>query len=514
MSPPSATRRRARSRDAKASTSTSSQKTLAPPIAGRLLPLSPSDLDAIHQASIAILSQIGLSEASPTTIATIIAAGGRLDDDQRLIFPEALISRALSGLRRTITLHGQSPGQELILDGARVHVGSGGASPQIAPGKDLPYRAATLADLFDAARLVDRLGNLHFFSRSVVAGDMDTNRALDLNTAFASLAGTTKHVIVSAADPSHVEAIAALCFAVAGSREAFLQRPFLSFNINHVVPPLRFHGESCDVLAAALRLGFPVMVNTFGQLGASSPVTIAGCLAQTNAETLAGMIFAWCINPEACAVYGPRPMITDLRSGGMAGGSGEQALLTAAAIQLANYYDLPSSTIAGASDSKIADAQAGYEKALTITLAAQAGANLITQAAGTLASLTAACFEAYVIDNDMLGAVLQAARPIDVSPETLSVPLIAETIRGAGHFLGNSQTYARMKTDFLYPDLADRRAVDLWEADGSPDIRRRAQARANDILASHYPDHFSAALQDRLRRDFDIRLPRERMRRQ
>ena len=76
------------------------------------------------------------------------------------------------------------------------------------------------------------------------------------------------------------------------------------------------------------------------------------------------------------------------------GGSGEQALLTAACVQMARHFDLPSSTIAGATDSKIADAQAGYEKALNVTLAAQAGCNFITQACGMQASLMAASLEA------------------------------------------------------------------------------------------------------------------------
>jgi len=83
------------------------------------------------------------------------------------------------------------------------------------------------------------------------------------------------------------------------------------------------------------------MVNTFGQLGASSPVTVAGCLAQTNAETLAGMVVVWLDNPRTLAVYGARPMVIDLRSGGMAGGSGEQSLLTATATELARFCGLP-----------------------------------------------------------------------------------------------------------------------------------------------------------------------------
>ena len=102
--------------------------------------------------------------------------------------------------------------------------------------------------------------------------------------------------------------------------------------------------------------------NSFGQLGASSPVTIAGSVAQNVAETLAGMIFAWSVDHEAKVTFGARPMVTDLRTGAVSGGGGEQALLMAATTQMAQHYDLPNTCIAGATDSKIADAQSGFEK--------------------------------------------------------------------------------------------------------------------------------------------------------
>jgi trimethylamine--corrinoid protein Co-methyltransferase len=287
-----------------------------------------------------------------------------------------------------------------------------------------------------------------------------------LNTAFACLAGTAKHVCVSASSARHVELIAKMCFMAAGSREAFERRPFLSLNVNHAVPPLRFDADSCEVLLKAVEVGIPVMVNTFGQMGASSPVTVAGCVAQTIAETTAGMVIGWLADPSARLVFGPRPMITDLRTGGMSGGSGEQALLTAASIQMARHLGLPNSTIAGASDSKIADAQAGYEKALNVTLAAQAGCNFITQACGMQAGLMAASLESYVIDNDMLGSVLKSLSPVEVSDATLALDSIASVVSGEGHFLGQPDTLARMSSDFLYPQLADRQPPAAWEQRG------------------------------------------------
>jgi trimethylamine--corrinoid protein Co-methyltransferase len=329
---------------------------------------------------------------------------------------------------------------------------------------------------------------------------------------FASLAGTTKHVCVSASKPDHVEQIAKMCHAVAGSEQAFRARPFLSLNINHAVPPLRFDPEACEVLLKAVEMGIPAMVNTFGQMGASSPVTMAGCVAQTIAETLAGMVLGWLIDPRAHLIFGPRPMVTDLRTGGMSGGSGEQATLTAACVQMARHFNIPNSTIAGATDSKIADAQAGYEKSLNVTLAAQAGCNFITQACGMQASLMAVSLEAYVIDNDMLGTILKSLAPVEVDPLTLALDNISEVVSGEGHFLGQPDTLARMSSDFVYPQLADRRSPSQWEDAGSQDIRTVARQRTMQLLATHFPSHLGTELEGALRATWDIRLLQSEMR--
>lgn len=473
-------------------------------VAGRFLPLGAGDVARIDAAAREILGRIGLSGAPPALAALAVARGARITGEGRLCLPPALVEEALAGLRRGFTLAGRVPGHELRLEGARVHCGSGGAAPMVLDLAAGRLRDSVLRDLHDAARLVDALEHVHFFSRSVVARDMPDERLLDLNTAFASLAGTGKHVMTSVSRPAHVAEVAEMCFLVAGGAAAFRAAPFLSLNVNHVTPPLRLAPEACEVLAEAARLGIPVHCNTFGQMGASSPVTMAGCLAQTMAETLAGVILAWLVNPEVLAVFGPRPMVTDLRTGAMSGGSGEQALLMAAAVQMARHYGLANSCIAGATDAKAPDAQSGWEKALTVALAAQAGANLVTQAAGMQAGLMAAAFESYVLDNDMIGAVLSAARAPEVDAETLALDAIDAVARGEGHFLGRPETLARMESDFLYPRIADRRPPAVWEAGGSEDIRVAARERAGALLAGHRPPDLPGAAEIRAR--FPIRL--------
>jgi trimethylamine--corrinoid protein Co-methyltransferase len=176
-----------------------------------------------------------------------------------------------------------------------------------------------------------------------------------------------------------------------------------------------------------------------------------------------------------------------------------------------NFYDLPGSTASGMADSKIPDAQSGSEKAYTLALTAQAGATLIMESAGMQASLMGASFEAYVIDNDMLGSIQRTVRGIEVNDESLSFEVIKDVVNGEGHFLGHAQTIARMESDYFYPAIGDRDSPSNWEEAGAKDIRERAKARTQEILSSHYPSYISEELDQSIRQRFDIKLPREAM---
>ena len=510
--PTSSSRNRRRRKSSPGSTAQTATKPNTRGIeGGHYQPLSQPQILQIDAAVHEILEKTGFSEAPPIVVDTVTRGGGKIDKDNRLTFPAKLLDQAIAGLGRHYNLHGQVAGHDMQMSGKRVHTGSGGASPYVVDIDTGRYRESTLKDLYDAARLVNSLDNIHFFSRSLVARDMPDELSLDINTAYASLAGCEKHVFIAATKPEHVKLIADMCFTVAGSREAFIEKPCASLNNNHVVSPLRFSADACEIMAEAARLGIPVHANSFGQLGASSPVTIAGTLAQNVAETLAGMIFAWLINPEAKVLFGSRPMLTDLRTGAMTGGSGEQAQLMAATAQMAQFYDLPNTCIAGATDSKLADAQSGYEKGLSVTLAAQAGCNAITQAAGTHASLMGCALESYLIDNDMLGGILRSLNPIQVDESTLLTADIDTIVRTEGHFLGHPQTLQRMQSDFLYPEIADRRTFEDWETDGSKDIHHVAKAKTREMLATCFPKHISSEVDDKLRALFDIRLPKSAM---
>ncbi|WP_254695632.1 trimethylamine methyltransferase family protein [Leisingera sp. NJS204] len=175
-----------------------------------------------------LLETLGLSQATPSMIAKICAAGGSCTQDKRLLFPRALVLKTIKEARRDVVLFGQDPRNDLNLSGHRVHMSSGGGAPGVFDLEDGRYRDCTLKDLYDAARICDAMESIHHFSRSVVACDVGNVADMDLNTAYAGLMGTSKHVSVSVSEPGNVQQLAELCYALAGSEEAFRARPFLT----------------------------------------------------------------------------------------------------------------------------------------------------------------------------------------------------------------------------------------------------------------------------------------------
>lgn len=485
----------------------SAKKPVWPGLAGgQYRPFSKATMERMHEGVLKILSTVGMSETPEKVISKIVAKGGEVNNKGRLLFPPALVEDVIAQFERDFTLYGRESGTELELKPGKVHVGSGGAAPSVIDLKSERYRDGTLKDLYDAARICDVLENIHFFSRSVVARDIETPLDFDINTAYACLAGTGKHVMVQAMEGHHVPEITALCDMIAGNHSRFCDQPFLSLNVNHVVSPLRFMTEACDVIEQAALNDIPIFMNSFGQAGASTPAALAGAVLQSIAETLAGMIYAWSVNPKAKVIFGPRPLITDLRTGALAGGCGEHAATLAAGAQMGQFYGLPNSCISGSTDAKIPDAQSGYEKALAVTHAALAGSNMVTQACGMQAGMMGVAYESYVIDNDMLGAVLRSVRGIETNEIDFSEQTIEEAVSGDGHFLGHMDTMARMETDYLYPMIADRRTVEEWELEGSKDIRSVARDKAREILSTHHPIYLNKSLDLKLRAHFNIKL--------
>jgi trimethylamine--corrinoid protein Co-methyltransferase len=478
---------------------------------GQYRPLTAEQVARIQAAALAVLEETGV-EVMPSACREVWRrAGARLDAERNRVFvPRALVEQALSTAAREVRLCGQAPEHDMLLSGSRVYLGTGGAAVKVLD-LDGQVRPSRLDDVYDIGRLVDTLDHIHFYLRPVVARDL-SNELLDVNTYYAALAATRKHVMGNCFTPESVRQVVRLAALIAGDEDSVRARPFVSWTNCWVVSPLRFAPETVTVLDEIVAHGLPVAISSAPQAGATSPVTLAGTLVQLTAEQLSGLTYINLMQPGHPVLLGYVPSVADLRTGSFTGGSAEFALMNAAAAQLAHAYGLPVYNSSALSDSKVPDIQAGYEKGLSTVTAALAGANFIHHSAGFLESLLAVAYEQYVIDDDINGAVMRMVRGIEVTDDTLAVGVIDEVCRGEGHFLGHPQTLALMNTEYYYPHTADRSSRAQWEEAGALDMRERARRRARELLDTHWPSHLPSDVDDRIRAEFDIRLPRERMR--
>ena len=480
----------------------------AAPLGGRYAPLGEREQEQIIEAAFAILERTGIDHCPPDLTKEAVEKGARHRADGRLCYPRGVVEAAIRRVKKRVQLPGFIEDLGISVGGGHVHIGTGGAAVTVLDADSQTFRDSTLLDLYSLMRIVGSGDHIHYGVRSVVARDMPAPFDLDINTAFACLKACPKPIGISFDHAEHLDPIVAMFDQALGRDGSFNTQPFCFAVIVHAVSPLRYAPEGLAIMQRAIKAGMPLQICTAAQAGATSPVTLAGALAQGLAETLAGLMVVDLIKPGFPCIFAFMPFISDLRTGAMTGGSGEAAVANAAAAQLLKYLELPSTVAAGMTDAKTADAQAGYEKGYTVALAAQAGADMINLSVGMLGSIMAASPEALVIDDDMCGAILRAVRGIDILDGAIDLDVIEAVATGPGHYLGEAQTLALMKSEYAYPRLGDRLSIDDWIEAGKRTIWDHARARVRDILADE-PVHLPPDREALIRERFDIILDLE-----
>jgi trimethylamine--corrinoid protein Co-methyltransferase len=493
-------------------TASSASKAIWPGLpGGAYKPLSDHDLKRVHHTVLDVLERVGVADPPPRLIEKALEKGCQINDHGRLCFPRSLVEDIIDGACHSFTVHGRDPDYDVTLGGSNVHYATAGEAVTMYDPASKSYRPSTLIDLYDMARLVDRLDNIHRFCQTIVATEIEDQNVHAINTAYAMIAGTNKSLAISILDPQNIADVVSMFDLVSGGDGKFKNQPFCSIGCCPILSPLRYGEDACEAAFAIIDHGVPCDFAVAPQAGATAPAALAGTLVQVVAETLATLLLTNLISPGHPTTFAAWPFVSDLRTGSFTGGGGEQAVLAAAGVQLGNFYDLPTTCGAGMSDSKLPDYQAGYEKAITNLLAGMAGANYVGEAAGMQASLMGCSFEGFVLDNDMLGSVERAIRGIEVTDETLSYDVIEETVLGAGHFLGTDQTLNLMESEFYYPTLADRSPYGQWQEEGSVDIRDRAETKTREILSTHYPQYLDGDLDKKIRDQYPIILDKVNM---
>ncbi len=471
---------------------------------------SEEDVHEIDRAVMSTLENIGIEVNSREARELLLEAGAKHKSGNTVLIPEALMRECIDRAPSEVTLCGREDRHDLELADSRVHFGTGGTVLHTLDLETGERRPTTLQDIARVGRLVDALDNVHFYLVPLYPNELPKEQ-VDVNRFYAGLANTSKHIMGGIYTAEGLRAAIALAEEVAGGPEALRERPIVSF-ITCTVAPLRIDATYGDFLVEIARRGLPVAIPSEVVAGITGPMTIAGSTVVQLAETLAGLAVAQLANSGAPVILGTVSTVMDPRRAGYLSGAVEMGLMQAGVAQMSHYYQLPLYATAGMSDSKLPDAQAGYEKAITALLVGLAGANYIHDAAGPLEFCTTAAYEQYVIDDEILGMVMRAVRGVEVSEDTLGLDAIAKVGPG-GHFLTNAHTLKHMRDELFTPRVSDRDLREKWEAKGAPDTRERAREIARSILEEHRPLGIAGDVDRKLRDQFpNISLPGEEAR--
>jgi trimethylamine--corrinoid protein Co-methyltransferase len=470
---------------------------------GQYRPLTKTQLQRIHDASLEVLASTGIEVHNDEALALYQKGGARVAGTRIYITPPMVVD-ALKKVPSRILLAGRDPAQDVVLEGRRVYAGTGGSpTMMLDPGAD-SVRPATLRDLADMAYLADALPHCDFLVIPLTPTDIAYEH-MPLNRFYTSLACCTKHVMGGVYSLEGARQVIELGTVIAGGLQALQARPLLSNITSWMVSPLQLDTDVTQILIEWCRHGLPVALSSAPMAGSTSPVTLAGTLVQLNAEQLSGIVLTQLVRPGTPVLAGYIPGVADMRSGGYLGGAVEFGIMQAAAAQLAHRYRVPIYGSGGMSDSKLPDAQAGYEKMATLLLAAMGGCNYIHHAIGMVTNMSAASLEQAVMDDEMAGMVLRVLCGVQVADETLAVQAIARVGPG-GHYLMDDHTLQFMRSELLYPVLADRQNRASWEVAGKQDARTRAAARAERMLRTHQPMDLPSAVDRAIRSRFHICL--------
>ena len=471
-------------------------------------PLSPDDIATIHEASLTILENIGMTyeRGLEAVLDMAESKGAKVDREKsRIYFDRDLVATQAALAPEQVLLYSRGGDDDLDLTRHRVYLGTGGAAVKILDLETGEARPTTLYDLFQLARLADRLANIHFFVRPCVATDIPISE-YDANNAFACLKGTAKHIMTGVNNEDGLHKILDIAAMIAGGMDTLREKPFISAIASFAISPLKLCTQSTLIMLEAVRNRIPVALSAAPMAGSTSPVTMAGTLAQLHAEQLAGIVICQLTNPGAPVLYGGIPGRANMRSLAYQGGAVECGMMNAAIHQMAHYINVPNYNSSGLTDSKIPDAQASWEKAATTVLAAMGGSNFIHHAAGMLESMLAVAYEQYVIDDEIIGMSCKVLEGIPVDAEHLALEAIEEVGPG-GSFIMSPHTMTHMRQEYFSGNgVSDQDSREKWEEKGSQDTWTRARKIAKNILAEKEISLIPADVEKAIREKYNILL--------
>jgi trimethylamine---corrinoid protein Co-methyltransferase len=456
------------------------------------LTLCSSDaLDALHASSLRILERVGVVVEHAAVCQRLAEAGASVDvSSGRVRFPPALVEWALAQAPRQYILHGRDPQRQ-------ARFGFGDTNLMSSPGQHAWFdhrigerRLPLLADVSRAAALADGLPNISIAGGMAVPDDVPAP-VRDVAVTAELLRHTTKPTRCFPVDRRSSYYLLEMYALVAGGKDALRRQP-MTETLLDPISPLKFPQLGLEIALEFIDYGQPVCVAPMAMAGGSAPATLAGALAQENAEALAGITLIQVLAPGHPVTYGGIPHLMDPRSSVCAFGPPEQGLMAAAICQLAQRYRLPAYINVNLTDAKRLDLQAGYEKMGSLLMGALAGADLVGHA-GILGADHGASLAWLAADNEALNYAKRILKGFVIDSEHLAEEVIA-AVGPSGNFLAETHTVQHFRKEFwLHGRAWTRQPYDLWSASGESMGDRLADL-VDQALARQQPARLDSAL--------------------
>jgi len=441
--------------------------------------LTAGERDAVYAEALHILESVGMRMRGAGALALLREVGAQVDEAGTARLPAELVERAVAACPREVLMAGETPAQDVRLDGSRTFFNVSGCGAKTLDQETGAVRPSTLADLRDGTIVLDATPELDVVWTFLTATDVPLERR-ELVEYYTYLTETAKPVVFVDC-PEQTDHVRRIFEIVSGDLDRFRERPRVSL-LCAARSPLEVNGLLLDVACEFASLGAPVWVYSMPISGATAPVTPAGTLALLWAEVLGTITAIQTVAPGAPVVACCGPGILDMRSTTMSLGNLESTLMGAAAVEIGHHLGIPVHNSGLSTDAKHLGVQAGYEKGLKVMTAVATGADICSGGFGFLDSSSTFSLRMVPVDAEIAGMASRMARGIEITPETLMGEAIARVGVG-GDFLREKETRRRVRAgEHFVPRIGSRLPFEQWiaegrtEADAADDVVRAALA--------------------------------------
>jgi len=463
--------------------------------------LTDDDIRYVHDASLEILEQVGLLVRNEKARKRFAQHGAIVDHETEMVrIPSPVIEKFRVLVPPTITLRGRDPAFDVTFPRKLPVIATASSAPDIVDPVSGVTRRSRSDDIARIAHLVNELKGYDVFSISTLADDAPKDQ-FSLTRFYSALKNCVKPCRTSVYNIREAEQVIKLGELIAGSKQAFWERPFINFGYCAIVSPLTMDFDSTETLMYFAEKGITAYGTIAPMGGLSTPLSLPGMLIIMNAEWLAAAVLAQMSKAGTAQIYNFLPVFADMRDGAYAPGAIEVGMMNSAVCQMARFYNVPAGGYLGLTNSKVADAQSGFEKGMSPLMGALSGADFIVMG-GLQDALMSFDFGQATIDNEIALMIKRVREGFGFSRQSASLQEIKDT-GAAGMFAANPETLERMLSATFMPELADRKLREQWQLEGSSTIQQRALNKAFDILSSPNIAAFDPVVDARVRAGFE-----------